>query len=478
MLVDEDRFTQCFAQDARSLEMTGQGFKRAIGGRRNLGPGAVDTGAMTLSNVLVLDHDGACAGSFPLGERAWEVGSHPRCDITVYCPGVASRALLIVPGGGTVWIYDLEHDPGLARRKVLPIDVPVSLGAGYGLVRRKLRLEPSPIHTEPLPGESLALRATALVQGRGREARAFRIVDRPVSLGTDKANYVALSDRSVSRFHCRIEPAECGIVVRDLDSTNGTWVDGARIRRSDLRPGALLRVGRTSFRVAGGPSDRETQTALVAASGAMLAVVADVDRFSSLTWPTLIVGETGVGKELVARALHDRSPRAAGPFVAINGGGLTRELIESELFGHERGAFTGAHQAHRGAFEQAHGGTLFIDEVAELPADLQTRLLRVLETWSVQRVGSETARPVDVRLVCATHQNLPALVKEGRFRADLYYRIHRLVIEIPPLRHRPDDIEPLAMHLLGGDRSGARPPGALRRSFVSAARPPVARQRA
>ena len=167
-----------------------------------------------------------------------------------------------------------------------------------------------------------------------------------------------------------------------------------------------------------------------------------------MPWPVLVRGETGVGKEHVARALHERGRRQDGPFVPLNGGGLPRELIESELFGHERGAFTGAVQAHRGAFEQAHGGTLFLDEVAELPADLQTRLLRVLESWHVRRVGSEAARRVDVRLVCATHRDLREMVHEGRFRSDLYYRIHRLVVEVPPLRARPADIACLARHFL------------------------------
>jgi DNA-binding NtrC family response regulator len=176
--------------------------------------------------------------------------------------------------------------------------------------------------------------------------------------------------------------------------------------------------------------------------------MAEVDRFAGLSWPALIRGETGVGKEHIARALHERGRRQKGPFVPLNGGGLPRELIESELFGHERGAFTGAVQAHRGAFEQAHGGTLFLDEVAELPPDVQTRLLRVLETWQVRRVGSEAARRVDVRLVCATHKDLRTMVQEGLFRSDLYYRIHRLVLEVPPLRARPDDIAPLAQHFL------------------------------
>jgi DNA-binding NtrC family response regulator len=269
-----------------------------------------------------------------------------------------------------------------------------------------------------------------------------------LSVGGASDNAIVLSDRAVSQYHCRIEPSSRGVSLRDLDSTNGTWVDGLRIGQQELRPGAVIRVGRTELRVACRGSGRERSSEPVVESTSMLSVMAEVDRFAGLSWPVLIRGETGVGKEHVARALHERGGRQKGPFVPLNGGGLPRELIETELFGHERGAFTGAVQAHRGAFEQAHGGTLFLDEVAELPQDLQTRLLRVLETWQVRRVGSEAARRIDVRLVCATHRDLLAMVHEGRFRADLYYRIHRLVIEVPPLRVRPDDVAPLAHHFL------------------------------
>jgi DNA-binding NtrC family response regulator len=194
---------------------------------------------------------------------------------------------------------------------------------------------------------------------------------------------------------------------------------------------------------------KAARTKLVVESAPMLAVMAEADRLARLPWPVLIRGETGVGKEHVARALHERGPRHSGPFVALNGGGLPRELIESELFGHERGAFTGAVHAHRGAFEQAHQGTLFLDEVAELPLELQTRLLRVLETWRVRRLGGEKERRVDVRLVCATHNDLRTEVQHGRFRSDLFYRIHRLVLEVPPLRTRPSDIAALSAHFLG-----------------------------
>lgn len=405
---------------------------------------------MALSDVLCLSRGDERVRTFPLGTRALEVGSHPDCDIALHARGVPGRALLVLPAGGTVYLYDLATAPGLTERSVMPIDRRVSIGAGYSITRSKAAVESSPpVHTELLDRHPTGVRPIALVQGRGHEAQALSIADRPLSIGAASDNAIALSDRAVSRFHCRIEPGEKGVVVRDLGSTNGTWVDGVRIRRIELRPGGTLRVGRTEFRVAGGGLRAPFPSATpVVASGAMLAVMADVDRFARLPWPSLIHGETGVGKELVARALHERSPRRGGPFVALNGGGLPRDLIESELFGHERGAFTGAVQSHRGAFEQAHGGTFFLDEVAELPPELQTRLLRVLETWHVRRVGSELARHVDVRLVCATHRDLRRMVQEGTFRADLYYRIHRLVIEVPALRHRTDDIGPLATHFL------------------------------
>lgn len=162
----------------------------------------------------------------------------------------------------------------------------------------------------------------------------------------------------------------------------------------------------------------------------------------------LVTGESGTGKELVARALHLGSDRANGPFIRVNCAAIPAGLVESELFGHERGAFTGASSLRRGVFEQADSGTLFLDEVAELPLDMQTRLLRVLETWEVRRVGGERAVPVDVRLVCATHRDLRSMVSVGEFRADLYYRIARLVLEVPPLRERSEDVPALAEHFL------------------------------
>jgi DNA-binding NtrC family response regulator len=162
----------------------------------------------------------------------------------------------------------------------------------------------------------------------------------------------------------------------------------------------------------------------------------------------LIVGESGTGKEGIALALHERSERCGQPFVAVNAGGLTRELVESQLFGHERGAFTGAANRHRGVFEQAQGGTLFLDEIGELPLEQQARLLRVLETGDIRRVGSENPTRVDVRLVCATHRDLRVMVADGTFRQDLFYRVARVVIQVPSLRVRPEDLRALVKRFL------------------------------
>jgi len=406
---------------------------------------------MALGDTLHLYRAKRRIRSFSLGATAIEVGSHPDCDIVIHAAGVRARALLLQPHGGTVYAYDLVRGPGLGVRSLMPLGERVAVGDDYALVRLKAEAEPASSGsggTELLRGHGVEPRPLLLLAGHGPGVRAFHVGEDPLSLGGAADNAIVLSDRAVSQYHCRIEPSSRGVSIRDLDSTNGTWVDGVRVRRHELRPGATIRIGRTELRVAARDTAGKSSLALVVESSEMLSVMAKVDRFAGLSWPVLIRGETGVGKEHIARELHQRGTRRQGPFVPLNGGGLPRELIESELFGHERGAFTGAVQAHRGAFEQAHGGTLFLDEVAELPPNLQTRLLRVLETWQVRRVGSETRRRVDVRLLCATHRDLRAMVREGRFRSDLYYRIHRLILEVPPLRVRPADIAPLAQHFL------------------------------
>ncbi len=202
----------------------------------------------------------------------------------------------------------------------------------------------------------------------------------------------------------------------------------------------------------------ERAMGIVGRTSAIRALRAQVDRFAHSTANVLVTGETGTGKELVARALHERSRRARGPFASANVAALSSSMLASELFGHERGAFTGAYTRHRGLFEQAHGGTLFLDEIGELLPDAQVSLLRVLETREVRPVGAERTRPVDVRLVAATHRNLATLVSRGLFREDLYYRLHLLVVSVPALRFRIADVPRLAEHFLAtlGDEHGLR----------------------
>ena len=195
---------------------------------------------------------------------------------------------------------------------------------------------------------------------------------------------------------------------------------------------------------------------LVAESAPMRSLLQRAGRFAASDAPVVIFGESGTGKELVARALHASSTRAAMPFVPVNIAALPPELLESELFGHARGAFTGAHQARQGLFEAAAGGTLFLDEIGEMPAALQAKLLRVLQEGEVRRVGETRAFAVDVRIIYATHRDLAERVQRGDFREDLFYRISVLTLRVPPLRERAADVLPLARQMLDEEGSGKR----------------------
>jgi DNA-binding NtrC family response regulator len=202
--------------------------------------------------------------------------------------------------------------------------------------------------------------------------------------------------------------------------------------------------------------EMESLPGIVTAGGAMAEVLSTVARVAPTAVPVLVLGESGTGKELVARAIHAASGRTGGPFVAVNGASLSAALLESELFGHERGAFTGAERTRKGRFELASGGTFFLDEVGDLPQEMQVKLLRVLQEGTIERVGSSETLPVDVRVVAATHRDLPAEVAAGRFREDLYYRLAVVTLEIPPLRRRRADVPLLVEHFLAKHAAGVR----------------------
>ena len=302
--------------------------------------------------------------------------------------------------------------------------------------------------TEPFGQASAFVTQFRLVVD-GAERPFVSSSDRAV-LGTHESCDVVLGDRTVSRFHCEITVREGRARVRDLDSKNGTLVDGVSVLESFLHDGARLTLGQTTmrFHIGGGevaiPLSRTSQFGLlVGRSAEMRHVFALLEQAAQSKATLLLEGETGTGKEAAAESVHRLSSRREQPFVVVDCSALPPDLLESELFGHEKGAFTGASARRVGAFEAAHGGTVFLDEVGELGPELQPKLLRVLERGELKRVGSDRYKQIDTRIIAATHRNLRSDVNAKRFRSDLYYRLSVLPIELPALRSHLEDVPAL-----------------------------------
>jgi DNA-binding NtrC family response regulator len=276
----------------------------------------------------------------------------------------------------------------------------------------------------------------------------------PIVVGSSRSAGATVFDPTVSARHCELIAGAHGVAVRDLGSRNGTYVGGARVHDALAAEGTSITIGQTTLVCVTIDDDDTEEDAtplpgLAGSSTPMRRVAAQVRRLAKLSAPVLIAGETGVGKELVARALHTEGPRRDGPFVAMNVASLPRELVESELFGHERGAFTGAVARRVGAFTEAEGGTLFLDEIGELPLDAQPKLLRALDGYEVRRVGGVgSGHRANARVVVATHVPLGENVAKGAFRRDLFHRLEVFVIELPPLRERRGDIGAIVRTLL------------------------------
>ncbi|MBK6693281.1 MAG: sigma 54-dependent Fis family transcriptional regulator [Myxococcales bacterium] len=300
------------------------------------------------------------------------------------------------------------------------------------------------------------------VEGVRARPVGVRLKDDKVVVGSQPPCDLVLADSTVSRKHVELELVPEGVRVTDLGSHNGTYYLGQRIERAILGPGAAVAVGGATLTFElddpslGGFAlvEQDSFRGMLGTSLLMRQVFALLLRLEGSLVPTLVTGESGVGKELAALALHGGSTRQAGPFIAVNCAAIPAGLIQSELFGHRRGAFTGATESRKGAFECADGGTLFLDEIGELPLDLQPMLLRALETGFIQPLGEPSTRRVEVRLVTATNRDLAAEMKAGRFREDLYFRIAAVTVALPALRDRPEDIPLLA-------RAFARQGGAM-----------------
>jgi DNA-binding NtrC family response regulator len=300
---------------------------------------------------------------------------------------------------------------------------------------------------------TLKVRKCRLAVSSGPDAGREIVSDKErLRVGAHSSNDLTLADdRAASRHHFEVQYTERGYLLIDLNSTNGTWLDGRRVERAYLSQGSQIRAGNTV--IAFSPlneevtvePDREGELCgMVGHSVKMRQIFGLIRKIAPMDVSVIIQGETGTGKELVARAIHELSARKRGPMVVLDCGAIPPNLIESELFGHEKGSFTGAISARPGAFERAAGGTIFLDELGELRTDLQPKLLRVLESREVRRVGGNEVIEVDVRVIAATNRDLVKEVQSGAFREDLYFRLSVINIQLPPLRQRREDIPYIA----------------------------------
>ena len=315
----------------------------------------------------------------------------------------------------------------------------------------------------------LALPAVIVVSGAQAKPARFRLEKGSCVVGAGAQADIIVVDPEVSRQHVELSLAPEGVHVADLGSRNGTFYLGHRVERMTLALGSCLRVGSADVRVdvdpdalhAGGKDAPIAYRSLQGVSAPMRKLFARLSRLEGSLVNVLIEGESGVGKELIASALHQGSSLAAETMVTLNCGALPRELIASELFGHHKGAFTGAVEARAGAFERAAGGTLFLDEIGELPLDVQPMLLRVLESGEVTPVGGNEPRKVKVRVIAATNRVLATEVEAGRFREDLFFRLAVVTLDVAPLRERVEDIPLLANAFAHAEGVGALPSDVL-----------------
>jgi DNA-binding NtrC family response regulator len=393
-----------------------------------------------------------------LGERT-AIGRAAECDVSLPDPALSHVHAVVERRGDGFLVVD--RSGGATRLAGRPVrEAPLIDGAelAMGPWRALFRARPADgpraraeeeatLLRHPAPAAPLPPAARLRVRHGGEE----RVVSLPIDglvVGKAPNADLRLEDPYVSALHLRIEPRAGRWDLVDLDSTNGTFVGGTRVQRAELPVGTTVAIGGTELLLeplaAPPPTRPATFEGMRSGDPGMRQVFELVERVAPSGAPVAVLGETGVGKELVARALHARSERRAGPFIPVNCSAIAESLIEGELFGHEKGAFTGAERLRKGAFEEAHGGTIFLDEVGELPIDLQPKLLRVLELGEVKRVGASRPLQVDVRIVAATHRDLRAAVRAGKFREDLFYRLCVVPVTVPPLRARRGDVRTLA----------------------------------
>jgi DNA-binding NtrC family response regulator len=335
---------------------------------------------------------------------------------------------------------------------------------------------PTKVHYDGAKPLSVHLRRCKLITQVAGRPREHLFDKSTITIGAMEDNDLIVSDDTVSRYHCRIVQEDTAYLLVDLGSTNGTFINRVRIKEAYLKPGCTIGLGNTEVKFHSAdekveiiPSRKEKLGGMVGRHMKMRELYAVLEKIAPTATTVVIEGETGTGKEVVAQTIHTLSPRASGPMMVFDCGAVPDNLIESELFGHEKGSFTGAIMTRQGLFEMAHGGTLFLDELGELPLDLQPKLLRALEQREIRRVGSNKPIKVDVRIIAATNRNLEDEVRNGRFRQDLFYRLSVVRVFLPPLRDRVEDIPLLIKHFLTEGSYNKKPDGTQKVQNVSRA---------
>jgi DNA-binding NtrC family response regulator len=349
-------------------------------------------------------------------------------------------------------------------------------GAAAGAKKFPDYVPPTKVHYDGQKPATLHLRKCKLVTQVGGRAREHVFDKGTITIGAMEDNDLVVSDDTVSRYHCKIVQEDTSYLLVDLGSTNGTFINRVRIKEAYLKPGCTIGLGNTEVKFHAAdekveilPSRKEKLGRMVGRHVKMRELYTVLEKIAPTATTVVIEGETGTGKEVVAQTIHELSTRSGGPMMVFDCGAVPDNLIESELFGHEKGSFTGAIMTRQGLFEMAHGGTLFLDELGELPLDLQPKLLRALEQREIRRVGSNKPIKVDVRIIAATNRNLEDEVRSGRFRQDLFYRLSVVRVFLPPLRERIDDLAVLLKHFLADAAYNKKSDGTQKVTGVSRA---------
>jgi len=399
---------------------------------------------------------------FALDKQRVVLGRGERSDVVIPDPEVSRQHVALVYDGKRCQLEDLSGNGTVVAGKAMKqgelLDgADIALGQWRAVFRERSSTEsegPTGVgrrtDVAPKDAQTQDTQPAQLRIKQGDTEFLHELTGDTFTIGKDPSNTIVVQDRFISSRHLKVTRKEGLFHVVDLNSTNGTFLGTTRLFEVEVPLNTMLRVGETELilePVAQGRQDAPSH-GIIGNDPSVRNLVELIERVAPSSASVAILGESGTGKELVAKALHTCSHRADKPFIPVNCAAISKELIESELFGHEKGAFTGAHSSRRGAFEEAHGGTLFLDEMGELPVDLQAKLLRALENGEIKRVGASRPAHVDVRVVAATNRDLLSAVREGKFREDLYYRLCVIPLLLPPLRNRAGDLALLADHFV------------------------------